>query len=430
MKIILHGAAQEVGKSCIEIITEGKRYIMDAGVKFTQHGAEYPLYLDQVYELDGVFLSHAHLDHSGALPLLEHKNLKCPIHCTTLTWKITNLLLQDSMHLEKLKHIHPVYTERDVNKIQNDLRFVNYNQAYTTPDGKVKFTFLNAGHIPGSASILLEIEGKKVLYTADYNTEKTLLMIESDLEKLTTPIDVLITENTYGDRPHPPRDEVETGLLKSINSCIREGGSVLIPVFSVGRSQEILLLLSKLETEHPIYLDGMPKKINDLVLKSNDPYVDNLDILAKMSKRVIPVVSQSMREEISRKKGVIIVSSSGMVQGGPVVTYAERMIRDENNFIILTGYQGKGTNGRFMFEDHMFYNHHNKEFVKAHVRKFDFSAHLGQESIRKVMMKIKPKNLILQHGDIEALVESKKFAEDNMKETKVFMPKAGEVMEF
>ena len=91
MKIIFHGAAREVGKSCIEVITEGKRYIMDAGIKFSPKGAEYPIFLDKIFELDGVFITHAHLDHSGALPMLEHKNLRCPIYTTSMTWKTTNM---------------------------------------------------------------------------------------------------------------------------------------------------------------------------------------------------------------------------------------------------------------------------------------------------------------------------------------------------
>ena len=128
MKIIFHGAAKEVGKSCIEIQTGDKRYLMDAGIKFIQGGVEYPKELDKIYALNGIFLSHAHLDHSGALPMLENKNLNCPIYTTHLTWKITNLLLEDSYHLEKLKHIHPAYVERDIKKVENDLRYVVYDK--------------------------------------------------------------------------------------------------------------------------------------------------------------------------------------------------------------------------------------------------------------------------------------------------------------
>ena len=428
MNIIFHGAAGEVGKSCIEVQTQGKRYIMDAGIKFSSKGAEYPKYLDKIHELDGVFLSHAHLDHSGALPLLEHKNLNCPIYTTSMTWKITNLLLEDNYHLEKLKHVHPAYVERDINKVKKDLRFVSYDKQYETHDGKVKFTYLNSGHIPGGASILLEVEGKKLLYTADLNTEDTHLMVPSNIDEIQD-IDILITENTYGDRPHPDKSESEEGFLKSVKECLDNGGSALVPVFSVGRSQEILLILDKLPDEIPIYLDGMARKLTKLMVDSEDPYIDNKDVLNRMIKRVNMIKHPRERDEIAKRKGIVIVSTSGMVQGGPVITYAHHMIHKPENYMILTGYQAKGTNGRFIFEDHLFYDHHQRFQVKCHVRKFDFSAHYGQDSIRKLMTKIKPKNLILQHGDLGALCESQSYAHENLKTTNVFLPMIGDIIE-
>jgi putative mRNA 3-end processing factor len=429
MKIIFHGGAGEIGKSCIEIQTEGKRYLLDAGVKFVQQGIEYPKYLDKIHDLDGVFLSHAHLDHSGSLPMLEHKRLNCPIYMTKLTWKITNLLLKDSYHLEKLKHLHPAYVERDIRKVEKDVRFVKYDQEYHTPDGKIKFKYLNAGHIPGSACVLLEVEGKKLLYTGDLNTEDTILMDPSKIDNLVEEIDILITENTYGDRPHPDREETEEALLKSVKTCLEEGGSALIPVFSVGRSQEILMILKDLDPEVPIYFDGMARKITELVLYSGDPYIDNREILEDMAERATFIRHPKERAQIAKMKGVVILTTSGMVQGGPVISYAERMIHNKDNFVILTGFQAKGTNGRFMFEDHLFYDHHQRFNVKSHVRKFDFSAHLGQDAIRKLITKINPKHLILQHGDITAIEESKRYAEENLENTKTYTPKIGDEIE-
>jgi putative mRNA 3-end processing factor len=430
MKITFHGAAREVGKSCIEVETENKRYIMDAGIKFITGGVEYPTYLEKIYDIDGVFISHAHLDHSGALPLLEHKNLSCPIYLTNLTWKITNLLLQDSYHLEKLKHIHPAYVERDITKIKSDLRFVKYDQEYETHNGKVKFQFLNAGHIPGSSSILLKLEGKTLLYTADLNTEKTNLMIESDIEHLENQIDILITENTYGDRRHPDREFSESGLLKSVEEGIRGGGSVLIPVFGVGRSQEILMILSKLPKDIPIYLDGMARKLTELILNTNDPYIKNKEILEHMYKRVNIIQNPRERDRIKNMKKIVIVTTSGMVQGGPVVSYMDSFINEKDNFIILTGYQAKGTNGRSIFEDHLYYQHHQRFPVKAHVRKFDFSAHYGQDKIHKLIEKIKPKNLILQHGDPDAIASVKHWVKENFPEINVWDPDIGDSKEY
>lgn len=434
MKIVFHGAAKEVGKSCIEIQTKtGKRYLMDAGVKFVHKGIEYPRELDKVYQLDGIFLSHAHLDHSGALPMLEHKQLQCPIYTTHLTWKITNELLKDSYHLEKLKFLHPAYVERDIKKVQNDIKQIKYDKWYETKDKEVKFMYLNSGHIPGGASILLEVENKRILYTADYNTQNTYLMVPSVLEKVKfdKPVDILITENTYGNRMHPDKKDSEEGLLKSIESCINEGGSALVPVFGVGRAQEIMMILSKLPKDIPIYLDGMARKINEIVLNSDDPYVDNRDILEEMFKRVIRIKSPREREQLLTHKKIVILTTSGMLQGGPSVSYAEKMVHHKQDYILLTGYQALGTNGRSIFEDHLFYQRGTRHKVKSHVRKFDFSAHLGQDNIHNTIKNIGAKYTILQHGDVSALDAVKYHFEQNEKiETKIIVPEIGQIMEF
>jgi len=428
MKIIFHGGAQEVGKSCIEIQSKGKKYLLDAGVKFTSYGNEYPKALDDIFHVDAVFLSHAHMDHSGALPMLEHKQLNCPIYMTELTWRTTNSLLQDSYHLEQLKHIHPAYAQRDLGKVGNDVKFIQYDKEYKTPDGNVRFQFINAGHIPGSASILMELEGKNLLYTGDINTEETLLMIPSIADKLQD-IDILITENTYGERPHPDRSNSEECLIKSIHTCLDGGGSALIPVFSVGRSQEILILLQKLDNEIPIYLDGMPRKLTEKYLQSNDPYIKNKEILSNMFKRAYKIKNPKERDVIAKKRGIVIVSSSGMLQGGPVMSYAEHMIHNKDDFVLLTGFQAMGTNGRHLFEDHTFRSHHQTVNAKAHIRKFDFSAHYGKDSIHSLAKRINPKHLILQHGDLDALEASKHFAEEELKSTKTYMPAIGDVIE-
>ncbi|MFP4402115.1 MAG: MBL fold metallo-hydrolase [Candidatus Nanoarchaeia archaeon] len=434
MKIIFHGAAQEVGKSCIEIISNNKRYLLDAGVKFIHKGVEYPKYLDKVSEVDAIFLSHAHMDHCGALPMLEHKQLKCPIYCTKMTWDITNLLLEDGYHLEKLRHLHPAYSIRDVRAVKDDLKFVRFSKWYETPDKQVKFQYINAGHIPGSASILLELEGKRVLYGADINTDETLLMEPSKLDKLEfdKPIDVFISENTYGNRMHPDKIDSQEGFLKSIQEGIAGGGSVLLPVFGVGRSQEILILLEKLDSNIPIYLDGMARTLAKLVAQSPDPNVLNKDVLEDMFNRVNIVKHPSQRAKIAKQKGVVILTTSGMLQGGPVVAYAEKMVQQKDNYIILSGFQALGTNGRSIFEDHLFYYNHQRFKVHAHVRKFDFSAHIGQDGIHRVMKNINAKHVLLQHGDLEALeaVQQWSIRHKDEFQSEVIIPKIGEELEF
>ena len=403
MKIIFHGAAQEVGKSCIEVITNrNNNYLMDCGVKFAKHGSEYPVHLDNVSKLDGVFLSHAHMDHSGALPILEHKNLKCPIYCTNLTWETSFLLLNDGYHLEKLKNTHPVYNEQDLKKVGRDKKIIAYDKQYETPNREVKFTYLNAGHIPGSSHILLEVENKKILYTADTNTEETILMVPSEIEKMRE-IDVLITETTYGNREHPEREEEVGKFIKKIEEGINNKATVLIPVFGVGRTQEILMLLSKLNVDCGIYLDGLGRKLTKKYIDSQDKYINNIGLLQKMFSKTKIIENPRDREIIAKKKGCIILTTSGMMQGGPVMSYAPNIVFDPQNYLILTGFQAYGTNGRRVLDEGQFYVNHQLQNVKCKISQFDFSAHFGRERIINMIKKINPKTLILQHGDMDAL---------------------------
>lgn len=428
MKIIFHGAAREIGKSCIEIQSQGKRYLLDAGVKFVGRNIQYPQYLEDIKDIDAVFLSHAHLDHSGALAFFEKKRLGWPIYSTRLTWQITKMLLEDTRHLEQLRRVRPTFNAKDIWRVEEDIAFVEYDKEYKTKDGLMTFRYLNSGHIPGGASIYLELEGKKLLYTSDFNTQHTELMIPAQLSKQCPSVDILVVEGTYGSRNHPERIHTQEAFVHSIKTCMNLGGSVLIPVFGVGRSQEVLMNLEPFVGKNALYLDGMARDLLDRVLYSNDPYIKNKERLERVS-RYVRKVSRTDRERIAREKGAIIVSTSGMVEGGPAAFYAKEFIEEENNFIILTGYQTNGSQGRSMYDDHVFFDENDQPVpVQCHMRKFNFSAHLDKDSLHTFLKQVDHKTLILQHGDPEALDALSMFCEEHLS-SRALVPQLGEVME-
>ena len=425
MKLIFHGAAREIGKSCIELeLQSGARYLLDAGVKFVGNRMQYPQYLRDIGEVDGVFLSHAHMDHSGALAFLEKKRLDAPIYSTPLTWEITKLLLEDARHLEQLRKIKPSFGVKDINRVEQDIHLVSYDKDYRTRDGLVRFRFLNSGHIPGGASVLLEAEGKRILYTSDVNVEPTRLMKPANLHKGDVIVDTLIIEGTYGTRNHPQRQFSEEGIVRSIHTCIEGGGSALIPVFGVGRSQEVLLVLAPLMGTVPIYLDGMARQLLDIVLRSDDSYLANIEKLRRMG-RYVKKVSRSDRARLAKQKGIVIVSTSGMVEGGPSSYYARSFIEKKENFILLTGYQANGTQGRSMYDDHVFFEEGNPIPVECHMRKFDFSAHADRSGLHALVRGVTHKNLVLQHGDPDALDALADFGRENL-DSKVYSPQLGD----
>ena len=405
MKLVFHGAAREVGRSCIEVQTGGDRYILDCGIKFTADGFKYPEGIFDTPELDGVLLSHAHLDHTGALPMFEHYKMVCPIFCTAETMAITKVLLKDSYKIANIQHLHPAYDKTDIREAEAATTHVKFDAWYQ--HRKLRFMFLNAGHIPGSAAILLEAEGKRVLYTGDFNTRTTRLMAPADFASIVKqhgPVDAMVTECTYGHRQLPSREELEPAFRETIRKVIARGGSVLIPVFAVGRAQEILIILGQEKWDCPIYYDGMAKEITRTVLTHQSDYVINKDLLNEMYfDKVQTVTSDEHRDQVARERPAIFVATSGMMQGGPAIHYLKRMWNDPRNAVLLTGYQVQGTNGRHLLEEGYVSIDGWRTNVRCEVQKFDFSGHADIEDIKKAIWAVNPKKLIAQHGDEESV---------------------------
>ena len=401
MKLIFRGAAQEVGRSCIEVQSQGDRYLLDCGVKFTEDGFAYPKGIFDVPDVDGVFLSHAHLDHSGGLPFFEHKNLRGPIFCTSQTQAITKVLLKDSYEVARIRHLHPAFNKTDLKEVKKDTHIVQFDKPFK--HRKLDVTFFNAGHIPGSASILLELEGKRVLYTGDMNLARTRLMKEV-VPEYGGPIDILITESTYGYRDLPDREVIAKQFIKRVREVVGQGGSVLIPVFAVGRAQEILQILAGQEFGVPIYFDGMAKKITRKVLSNPSKYVQNKEDLAHMFYEVVQSPrKREEREEIAEHQGIFI-TTSGMLQGGPAMSYLKHLWHDERSAVFLTGYQCKRTNGRHLLDDGYVYMKGWRTQVRCQVEKFDFSGHSDRDHLERFIKQVDPREaLIIQHGDPESV---------------------------
>src|SRR3989338_5823585 len=198
MKFKFHGAAKEVGRSCIELsFYSGKtnRFLMDCGIKIEPGYLDHPSRISNAEEIEAVFLSHAHLDHTGHLPNLIHEGLNCPIYCTAATKETAKILLEDAHKIDMSEHRHPGYDKEDIEEVLKLMRDVKFRQDMSISN--TRFRFYDAGHIPGSSSIMLSGGGKKILYTGDIQLRDSLLQKGADTnygEK----IDILIIESTYG----------------------------------------------------------------------------------------------------------------------------------------------------------------------------------------------------------------------------------------
>ncbi|MGM5481908.1 MAG: MBL fold metallo-hydrolase [Nanobdellota archaeon] len=416
MKFTFHGGAEEVGRSCIEV---DDRFLFDAGLKITEEGSEYPI-MEDCNHIKAVFLSHSHLDHCGALPLFNKRGLNCGIFCNSMTRQTSKILMKDSFHIELINKQHPIYTKDNLMSVISFMKNVKFGRSYNLDDAK--FSFHYAGHIPGASSVLLELDNRKILYTGDYNTIDTNLMSGADMDF--KDIDVLICESTYGDREHPGRKLEEKRFLDNIKKVLERGGNVLIPTFAVGRAQEIMEMLNKENFGVPIYLDGMAKRVTNLYKKMPE-YIKNPKKYTDAINKVKFIKKWKDRHEVVKHQSIII-TTSGMLDGGPVIDYLGYFYHNEKNGVFLTGYQGEGSNGRLLLEEGKVFLDGVRVKMKAQVEKFDFSAHAGRREIIKTINSISPKNLILQHGDLEPLEHLRKEFESKMN---VYVPKIGESLD-
>lgn len=425
MKISLFGAGKEVGRSCVFVKNNGKKVFFDSGIKIFNepdeqkgNGDKYPLQHD--LSADALFLSHAHLDHSGAIPFYKSQGAPFKVFSTETTKFISEILLKDSYKIERINKEPKLYRKSDITSALNGFSLVSNGKNRTYRD--IKFKFFHAGHIPGSSSIKANIGGKNVVYTGDINNSETNLMHKAN-SNFGNDVNTLIIECTYGDRDHPDREAEEKEFLDLIEQTIEEGGSVIIPSFAVGRTQEILIILSKRKFDVPIYVDGMGKKMTEVMI--NNPWsINNEKVLRKMYSRAKKVGYMRQRKDIFHRQ-CIIVTTAGMMSGGPVIDYLKHMNKPQNH-IFITGYQAEGTNGRQLVEKGTIELDDRKYRVASKFTQFDFSAHSGRKELLNVIKKTNPQNVVLNHGDAPSIESVRQWCKKEG--FRVFGPENGEIL--
>jgi putative mRNA 3-end processing factor len=332
------------------------------------------------------------------------------------TRQLAKILIKDFMHVESLTITLP-YTKDNMSSVFNEFHAKPFKQRFRIKD--CEFMFFDAGHIPGSAIVVIEADGKRLAYTGDINLSPTRLMKGADIN--IGEIDALITETTYGDKEHPNREETEKNFMNKAKETIKRGGSVFIPVFGVGRAQEILLLIHTQQWNTPIYLDGMSQEVTDLIIQNN--WCKDLDAMKYARSNTTYLNGRQEREAALQRQGIFI-TTSGMLTGGPILQYLKEGYADARNSILLTGYVIEGTNGRLLMDEGSIFLEGKKVMVKAEYHQYDFSAHSGLNELQRMLQKLNPKKLILVHGDPSSL---EGLAEDQRKKGRdVFIPGIGD----
>ena len=420
------GAFQEVGRSCILVETAESKVLLDCGI---HPGARntwdaYPR-LDWAdvspRDIDAIVNSQAHLDHQGFLPALYKYGYDGPVYCTEPTLPLMTLLQNDFVKIAQIEGGRLIYDQKDIRDVIQHAITLPYGMVTDiSPD--IKLVFNNAGHILGSATVHLHIgEGAhNIVYTGDYKYGRTALF---DSATWNYPrVETLITESTYGAKEDimPVREEVEMGFVNAINETLKQGGKVLIPVPAVGRAQEILIVLdlymrNKILVEAPVFTEGMISEATAIHVSSAD-YLSRELRTKILEEGVNPFKSEYFtevelptdREEAYREGPAIILATSGMLEGGPVLDYFEHLAPSEKNKILFVSYQVQGSIGRRVLDGGsqaslMDQNGKIKIVdVKAKVQKIEgFSGHSDYNQIIRFVGKVRPKLqlVLVNHGE-------------------------------
>ncbi len=378
------GGAGEVGRSAFLINDE---LLLDYGIKPTDP----PTFPQNGMRPKTLIISHGHLDHCGLAPNIVDLNPE--IYSTNITARLCGLLARDTLKIAENKgHAIPYYNE-EIQEFERSVRYVKYRNEFQTNGYSV--CFFDAGHIPGSASVYLEKNKQSLFYTGDINTLRTELQNGADTEQPGG--DILIIESTYFGRDHTPRETLEERFIHSIKETVDNGGKAIIPAFSIGRTQEILLILKK----HGLhaYVDGMGADVFNLIKRSPDCVRD----ISKLEKMFTSgsIVEPEMRKEIIGEPS-IIVTSAGMLNGGPVLYYISEIYDDPKSKIHLTGYQAEGTNGRTALERGYIVDRSETIHLHCRLELYDFSAHCGDTQLKDLVKKFcdnGTETVFTVHGD-------------------------------
>lgn len=417
------GAAREVGRSGTLIRTGKSSVLLDAGIA-VGGGEFFPKFDSPDFamgDLDAIAITHAHLDHSGAIPLLVKHGYEGIIYSTKPTRDLTALLLHDYINVAHKSGVVPFFSEMDVATFLSQSLTLDYGEiADISPD--IKLSLHNAGHILGSSMILLGIgEGEhNILYTGDFRYRDSRLLDKAE-DRLPR-VDTVIMECTYGGETDvfPPLPETEARLISVINDVIRGGGKVLIPALSVGRSTEVMLAITDAFAKTklpdvPVFIDGM---ISDsMAIHTAYPIYLSARIREMIFKKdtspltethITPVKGPSDREEIIAGGPSVIISPSGMLAGGPSVEYFTALAEDEKSTVILVSYQGRGTLGRRLMEGERvvtipsWSGVRRRVNVKTPIQFIEgFSAHADRVQLLSFLARLnpKPKTVVLVHGE-------------------------------
>ena len=406
IRIHFLGGAGEVGNvGCVIEDRTGTRVLIDYGLAPTRP----PRYPSEAPRVDDAIMTHSHIDHIGMAPWLCAA-YGTRLHGTELTASLSEIMWADTYKVSDIEGYPLSWDKRDMSVALGGWVTHPFDEWFEI--GSWRCRLHRAGHIPGASMVEIETEEARILWSGDIDTRDS----PNAIGARPVDCDILCLEGTYGGREHRPREEEESRLVERVMEVVRRGGTALIPAFASGRGQDILRILHKSAPHLDVHYDGMGTRVTREWLACpefiNGP--SEMEAAFRWSKRV--------SSKSDRKKALgadVIVTTSGMLDGGPAIWYLNRLRRDESNAILLTGYQAEGSGGRSLLDKGRLPIFRNMTKIPLEVDKFDLSNHAGHKALSDFARECSPSDLVLFHAPAEG---SQALEEELSVEMKVHNP--------
>ncbi len=448
MQVIFAGGASGVGASCLAIEIADQWIVVDAGVRVDKKADPLPdLALLEGKDVRAIFVTHAHADHIGALPLLHQAFPAAPIFASRATALLMEVMLADALKVMTRRAVEemelPLYPETLVSDMLARVRPLAVGEPFTLPllPG-ITICASRAGHIAGAVSLGFSASDGSIVVSGDISSTPQRTVPGAVPPPIERP-DLLVLESTYGSRLHPNRQAEEQRLAQAVAAGLANGGHTLIPCFGLGRGQEILLILQEAQEKgqipsFPIYVDGLVRRVCSTYLLLPEALTPRLQ--RQIRKGYLPFTGPNVsfvrddrdRERILAGPPTCILSSSGMLTGGPSAWYAARLAPNPNASILITGYQDEESPGKRLLDladsdpksSYLELNGQQVQ-VQCHFAKYSLSAHADGGELAAYAAALKPRRVALVHGDDEARAALRTL----LTETEVLLPTNGMTLE-
>eukprot|EP01080_Neovahlkampfia_damariscottae_P008994 gene8994-1093_t len=431
LEIIPLGAGMEVGRSAVLVKFRGKTVLFDCGVHPAYTGLASLPFFDNIdpSEIDLVLVSHFHLDHCGAVPyFLEKTTFKGKCYMTHPTKAIYKLLLSDFVKVSNQSD--QLFSEQDLMKSLDKIDLIGYHQEME--HNGIKFWCYNAGHVLGAAMFMIDIGGTTVLYTGDFSRQEDRHLLGA--ETPTVKPDVLIIESTYGIQVHEKRKDREQRFTKMVHDVVLRGGRCLIPVFALGRAQELLLILDEYWETHP-KLQKIPiYYASSLAQKCMKVFKQYIESMNEKIRKQFDISNPFLFKHISNLKDMdsfedsgpsVVMASPGMLQSGISQELFEKWCSDSRNGVVIPGYCVEGTLAKKIITEPSEVTLSSGQTVPLNmtVKSISFSAHSDREQTEEFIESAKPTHCVLVHGDSTNMTRLKQALQTKFEKLQVYTPK-------